>query len=672
MLNKKTAGAAAVCHLMALILVMQFTQAQHRKPRPNSRHIYISRIILATLLLSYTPLIQHILIMQAGDIESNPGPHQSVILNKAAKSVNLQHLLLQAGDIESNPGPTNLPRQPTDTERRVDAWFGYTQAQAIMHLANLRSKIDIVDDPHTVDKDAAFMDLHSTAVAVHLDLPAARPLLPSRGWTWATNLTRDWDYARNATYFHEHVEVIRTMHLPGEAQQIHYADSSGDGNCLFNSIAIHLMGGEYGHMQFRLRAALGTILYPPRSTILPSRYLPGNLDTLQRVCTPTKWCPSSCSRHICEFWNLDMQFLYPGPKGRTGTGNTRRARNRRVNTVAQSETCSYFVKQGDQVHKGLSYTPARATIMIGWAGGVLEDCATHYIPIFFKDEDIRATVNAVYHFSLDVNSQPDQALRMNTCQEMARAQRNINHPPPLQNLPAPPLAQELTNQEEQEQEPDLDEPGMRHSQDLTQNPPAHRHPPPVHCPPPARPAAPRMAAKKARIAHSQVAAQGTKTKNKSSTAPTGQHKKTQTNIEAFFRPQPTDESVSPTPPAAPDRPDPPTPTMHPAPALTRQGSFTVLTWNVQGLSCISPTLAALRNLVDEHQPDVMVLTETKYKQHARKHKQELKFMFPQYSIHHSCISDTLDSGPAAGVCIAIHKQLLGNSPAAPRPIPSHL
>ena len=83
-----------------------------------------------------------------------------------------------------------------------------------------------------------------------------------------------------------------------------------------------------------------------------------------------------------------------------------------------------------------------------------------------------------------------------------------------------------------------------------------------------------------------------------------------------------------------------------------------LCWNVRGLTTV---LQELTQLVEEHNPDFVVLTETKLRKGST-YRKRLTEALEDYVVHTSCKRDTPDMREgertgAAGVAIAIHKKL---------------
>ena len=83
-----------------------------------------------------------------------------------------------------------------------------------------------------------------------------------------------------------------------------------------------------------------------------------------------------------------------------------------------------------------------------------------------------------------------------------------------------------------------------------------------------------------------------------------------------------------------------------------------LCWNVRGLTTV---LQELTQLVEEHNPDFVVLTETKLRKGST-YRRRLTEALEDYVVHTSCKRDILNMREgertgAAGVAIAIHKKL---------------
>ena len=86
-------------------------------------------------------------------------------------------------------------------------------------------------------------------------------------------------------------------------------------------------------------------------------------------------------------------------------------------------------------------------------------------------------------------------------------------------------------------------------------------------------------------------------------------------------------------------------------------SLRTLCWNVMGLTTVQDELV---RMVNEHKPDVIVLTETKLRRQG-KNRQRLAQALPEYELYASCKpdSDNPRTGErwAAGVAMAVHKSL---------------
>ena len=86
-------------------------------------------------------------------------------------------------------------------------------------------------------------------------------------------------------------------------------------------------------------------------------------------------------------------------------------------------------------------------------------------------------------------------------------------------------------------------------------------------------------------------------------------------------------------------------------------SLRTLCWNVMGLTTVQDELV---RIVDEHEPDVIVLTETKMRRQG-KTRQKLAEALPEYQQYTSCKPDTGNPRPgerwAAGVAMAVHQSM---------------
>jgi ribonuclease HI len=370
-------------------------------------------------------------------------------------------LLMQAGDVEPNPGPilrTTQQQQELRNQIETDRWFGYDPRTAKIYLNKLLKRAYKVDTASTAeDKIQAYQKLQDKAMTIHMMLPKAQALPAAPTWGWARQLRQDFGHQHTARQYHAQVRHILKPenYTSGTVEQlVHCASSTGDGNCLFNTISMHLLGNEYGNVQLRLRAALGTILFPstiPRLFDAEGKYIETTLDTIKQVCRNTAFVSATCARHIAEFWNINIYFLYPGPRTRArgthieaqagfeidsdneGEELTTLFNNiptqkpsllmepltpQAISTLCKGETLKHIITPVDTTHNGLECTTEHRKIMICWAGPVLQGKANHYVPAFLKNEEAWEILSTAYKFTSDTNSRPNQENKSRVLQSL--------------------------------------------------------------------------------------------------------------------------------------------------------------------------------------------------------------------------------------------------------------
>jgi hypothetical protein len=221
-------------------------------------------------------------------------------------------LLMLAGDVESNPGPSYRDMLAGETSA---PWDELTDTQARTYLKTMTDTVASIQKLPTQEWHGAMNQMRDLVKEIESQLP---PLPAYRLEALANTYTQiglDPVYKKFQNQY-----LVRVLpSLPsafhyGQNREISYLQSYGDGNCLFNALSILLTGSDKYHLQIRLRVWVHsfTTCYETDGGNIP--VTDAYLEETRKALPPGGYSCSARLAAAANLWQLQICHFLPVEK----------------------------------------------------------------------------------------------------------------------------------------------------------------------------------------------------------------------------------------------------------------------------------------------------------------------------------------------------------------------